>query len=114
MLALQSCEDALDRFPLDKLSPETFLATETELRSYTNAFYPLFPTGFFSGKQNDAWVGRDLDDEIRGARTINSGDGLWSWTYLRRINTLIEYSGNCKDTALREQYVGLARFFRAF
>ena len=112
-LLFSSCEDMLDKYPLDKLSPETFLATETEMRSYTNAFYPMFPSGFF-GAQSDLVVGRDLDEALRGARDINSGDGSWSWGYLRTINTFLEYSGNCKDEALRNQYIGLARFFRAY
>ena len=112
-LLLVSCEGLLDRFPQDKLSPETFLSTENEMRSYTNALYTMFPSGFF-GDQNDAWVGRALDEEIRGARTINSGDGSWSWTELRRINTFLEYAGNCKDETLRNQYIGLVRFFRAY
>ena len=113
-LVFASCEDMLDKFPLDKLSPETFLSTETEMRSYTNAYYPMLPGGFFSGGQSDAVVGRNLDDEIRGARTINSGDGSWSWTYLRRINTFLEYADNCKDEKLRNEYIGLTRFFRAY
>ena len=113
-LLLSSCEDLLDRFPKDKLSPETFLSTETEMRSYTNALYPMFPGGFFSGCQSDAIVNRQLDDEIRGARTINSGDSGWKWEYLRRINTFIEYADNCKDVQLRNQYLGLVRFFRAY
>ena len=113
-LILSSCEGLLDRFPQDKLSPETFLSNETEMRSYTNAMYTMFPSGFFSGGQSDACVGRDLDDEIRGARTINSGDGSWSWTALRRINTFLEYCDNCKDEELRNQYIGLVRFFRAY
>ena len=112
-LVMTSCEDLLDRFPKDKMSPETFLANEKEMRAYTNAFYPMLPSGFF-GTQSDAVVGRDLDDEIRGARTINSGDGGWSWTNLRTINTFLEYSSNCKDEKLRVQYDALARFFRAF
>ena len=112
-LVMTSCEDLLDRFPKDKMSPETFLANEKEMRAYTNAFYPMLPSGFF-GNQSDAVVGRDLDDEIRGARTINSGDGGWSWTNLRTINTFLEYSSNCKDEKLRVQYDALARFFRAF
>ena len=114
MLALSSCEGMLDRFPQDTLSPETFFATETEMRSYTDALYPMLPSGFMSGGQSDAIVGRSLDDALKGARTINSGDAGWSWTYLRRINTFLEYSGNCKDETLRNQYIGLARFFRAF
>ena len=114
LLLLVSCEGMLDKFPKDKLSPETFLSTETEMRSYTNAYYPMFPSGFFSGGQSDAVVGRDLDDEIRGARTINSGDSDWSWSDLRRINTFLEYAHNCRDEQLRNQYIGLTRFFRAY
>lgn len=113
-LVLTSCEDLLDRFPKDKLSPEKFLSNEKEMRSYTNAFYTMFPSGYYSGGQSDAVVGRDLDDEIRGARTFNSGISGWNWTNLRSVNTFLEYSGNCKDEKLRAQYDALARFFRAY
>ena len=113
-LVFSGCEDMLDRFPQDRLSPETFFASETEMRSYTNALYPMLPSGLYSGGQSDAIVGRNLDDELKGARTINSGDGSWSWSYLRRINTFLEYAHNCKDEALRNQYTGLVRFFRAY
>ena len=116
-MALVSCEGLLDRFPQDKLSPETFLANETEMLSYTNTLYTMFPTGFFSDPQNDDRVGRALSDEMRGARNINSGDDYWSrnsWAFLRRINTFLEYSSNCKDEKVRSQYEGLVRFFRAY
>ena len=113
-LLAASCEGLLDRFPLDKLSPETFLTSEAEMQTYTNKMYPIFPSGFYSGGQSDAVVGRILDDELRGARTINSGSGSWSWTQLRLINTFMEYSGNCKDEAVRNKYTGLVRFFRAY
>ena len=43
-LVMTSCEDLLDRFPKDKMSPETFLANEKEMRAYTNAFYPMLPS----------------------------------------------------------------------
>lgn len=112
-LLAPSCKGLLDRTPLDKLSPETFLANETEMQTYTNAYYPMLPSGFY-GMQSDAVVGRELDEEIRGGRTINSGDSGWSWSYLRRINTFLEYSGNCADVNIRNQYIGLTRFFRAY
>ena len=113
-LLLASCEDMLDRFPQDKLSPETFLSSETEMRSYTNALYPLLPSGYYDDGQSDAIIGRNLSDEMRGARTIASGESGWSWTYLRRINTFFEYADNCKDEKIRNEYTGLVRFFRAF
>ena len=110
---LVSCN--LDRFPLDKMSPETFLASEAEMQTYTNTFYTMFPgAGDMYGEASDAVIGYSLNEALWGARTINSGDGGWSWGKLRDINTFIEYSGNCKDEAIRNQYVALARFFRAY
>ena len=114
-LCLTSCEDMLDRFPQDKLSPETFLSTETEIQTYTNSLYTMFPGGGdIYGNKSDELIGTDLSLELWGGRTINSGDSGWSWSTLRKINTFIEYSGNCKDEKLRNQYLGLVRFFRAY
>lgn len=116
-LMFASCEGLLDRFPQDKLSPETFLSTETELIAYTNTFYPMLPSGFYSGGQSDAITGRILANELKGARAIDSGDSGWSqknWANLRKINTFLEYSHNCKDEDLRVRYDALARFFRAW
>lgn len=115
---LASCnkiEDMLDRFPQDELSLETFLSSETEIKAYTNKFYSeVLPSGFFHGGQSDIETGRVLSDVMKGKRSINSGDSGWSWTVLRDINTFMEYSGNCKDENVRNQYIGLARFFRAY
>ena len=110
-----SCEGLLDRFPQAALSSETFLASETEMQTYSNAFYTMFPgAADMYNEFSDVVIGLDLSQPLWGARTINSGDSGWSWSKLRDINTLIEYSGNCKDVNVREEYVGLARFFRAY
>ena len=116
-LCLASCEKiegVLDRFPQDRLSPETYLSTENELKAYTNTFYPMFPSGFYDDGQSDAVAGIILSDELLGSRGINAGDRGWNWKYLRRINNFMDYSRNCKDEALRDQYIALARFFRAY
>ncbi|MBP5397038.1 MAG: RagB/SusD family nutrient uptake outer membrane protein [Bacteroidales bacterium] len=110
-LLLSAC-DNLDRFPKDKMSPETFLTNETEMQAYSNAFYTIFPGSSVYENYSDELISKDLSLELRGGRTLTSGD--WTWTKLRNINTLIEYSGNCKDEKIRVQYVALARFFRAF
>ena len=110
-----SCEDFLDRFPKAALSSETFLASETELQTYSNGFYTLFPgAGDMYGEASDVTIGLNLHDALWGARTINSGNGGWSWGKLRDINTLIENSVNCENEKVREEYVALARFFRAY
>lgn len=110
--ALSSCEDALDKFPLDSLSPETFFSTESELQAYANTFYTMFPGTSLYNEQSDIITNHQLADYMLGLRDINSGS--WSWTNLRKVNTLIEYSVNCKDEAVRTKYVALARFFRAY
>ena len=110
--ALSSCEDALDKFPLDSLSPETFFSNESELQAYANNFYGQFPgTGLYN-EQNDMITNYQLDAIMMGSRDIASGS--WSWNNLRHVNTLIEYSVNCKDEAVRTKFVALARFFRAY
>lgn len=110
--ALSSCEDALDKFPLDSLSPETFFSNESELQAYANNFYSQFPgTGLYN-EQNDMITNYQLDAIMMGSRDVASGS--WSWNNLRHVNTLIEYSVNCKDEAVRTKFVALARFFRAY
>ena len=41
---LCSCEDALDRYPKDRLTPDNFFHTEEECQLYTNDFYTMFPS----------------------------------------------------------------------
>ena len=110
--ALSSCDDALDKFPLDSLSPETFFSNETELQAYSNAFYGCFPGNSLYNSTDDLIVNYQLDNIMLGARGLDAGS--WSWGYLRNFNTLIEYSKNCKDEAVRTKYVALARFFRGY
>lgn len=40
--ALASCN--LDKFPLDKMSPESFFSNEEELQAYSNNFYGFLPS----------------------------------------------------------------------
>ena len=38
-LGLYGCEDQLDRYPKDKLTPDKFFRNEQECQLYTNDFY---------------------------------------------------------------------------
>lgn len=113
-LTLASCEDWLDKYPLAQMSPETFFSNENELQAFSNKFYTTFPS---DGLYNEYWdnlIHNDLPQEMRGGRTIPASGGGWTWTNLRDINTLLEYSGNCKDLEVKNHYDALARFFRAY
>ena len=112
--ALSSCEGMLDRFPQDSLSPETFFSNEAELQSFSNTFYTLLPGDGSYTEKIDNIIGMELATEMWGGRTIPASGGGWSWTALRNINTMLEYSVNCKNEQVRAKYDALARFFRAY
>lgn len=114
-LGSTSCVDMLDRFPLDKISPETYYTSEAELLSATNKFYTLFPgaaTGY--SESFDIVCTFNLRDEVKGTRVIPTFGGGWNFSMLRDINFYLEHSSNCSDVDARTHYDGVARFFRAF
>lgn len=111
---LSSCDDMLDKHPQATLSPESFFTNESEMKSFSNGFYTIFPsTGLYS-ENCDNYIGTNLISEIRDGRQIPGSGNGWSFTELRNFNTLIDYSSNCRDEKVRNRYVGLARFFRAY
>ncbi len=113
-VALVSCDDLLDKTPQATLSPDSFFTTESELQAFSNNFYTILPSTGLYNENCDNYIGTNLISEIRGGRTIPGSGGGWSFTDLRKFNTLIDYSSNCKDEKVRDRYVGLARFFRAY
>ena len=79
-MALVSCEEWLDKYPLAQMSPETFFSNENELQAFSNKFYTAFPS---DGLYNEYWdniIHNDLPQEMRGGRTIPASGGGWTWT----------------------------------
>ena len=112
------CDDLLDVVPKDKMSPDTFFKSETELKAFSMNFYGMFPgTGLYIAN-DDAYTQLTLSDEMRGGaiRSIpaSASDGGWSWGALRNVNTMLDYLPQCEDKAVRTHYEALARFFRAY
>ena len=123
LLITWGCEKTfLERYPLDRLSPETYFQTENELKTYTNSFYSMLP-GTVSDGGCDIWYNDYADDEARfsvaseiaGTRTVPTTGGGWSWEPLRDINFFLEniyrFPGN---EEIRNHYEGVAHFFRAW
>ncbi|MDE7116027.1 MAG: RagB/SusD family nutrient uptake outer membrane protein, partial [Muribaculaceae bacterium] len=115
LLLLTGCESALDRFPKDKLTPDTFFNTGNECELFTNDFYTMFPSAsdIFS-ESADIISKTSLIQEVLGNKQVPSTSSSWKWDKLRDINFFLEYSQNCNVTADRLKYQGVARFFRAF
>lgn len=116
-LLFAACDDDfLERYPTASVSPPTFFKSENDFKAYTNLFYSYLPGGSaIYGESADNIVKSSVDREISGTRLIPTTDSKWSWEPLRHINFLLnsENVKNYKDPAIRDKYVGLARFFRA-
>ena len=114
-LAFASC-DMLDKKPLAEMSPESYFKTEQDLQLFSNTFYNnLLPKSPY-GHQSDHYVKQVLSDELFGGshRVVPASGAGWSWGDLRKMNTLLEYIGNCEDEDAIVEYTALTKFFRTF
>lgn len=118
---LTSCEKFLDRTPKDTLAPENYFRNETDLQLFSNTFYNNLLTKEPYSEQSDQLVTLNLSTFMRGgnSRTVPNTGGGWSsgagsWGDLRKMNTLLEYIGQCEDKDAVIKYTALTRFFRAY
>lgn len=107
-----SCD--LDKQPLANLSPDSFFSTRSELDAFANGFYSNFPGTSVYEEESDLIIRNNRSDWMRDGRSVPGSGGGWTWTALRDFNTLVELSANCKDENVRNEYIGVARFFRAW
>lgn len=125
MLALASCEkDFLDREPLDVLSTSGSLATTNELRLYVNQFYESFPghpgvTGnagiAFSDATSDNMIITAVDNRLNGNLALSNATRIQEYNSIRSVNYFLANYGNASgDQAAIQQYLGEAKFFRAW
>lgn len=117
VLGLSSCENFLEKTPKDRLVPETYFRTETDLKLFSNSFYDNLLDKTPYDEQSDVVFQKGtISDELLGgtAREIpnDASDGGWSWKQLRKINTMLGHMGQCTDEAVAKKYTGLAKFFR--
>lgn len=114
-VGLSACT-ALDKEPLSKISQYDYFKTETDLQLFTNPFYNNLLDKNPYDDQSDLIVNQTLSDLILGGnhRTVPNSGGGWSWTDLRRMNTLLKYSDQCANKDAVAKYNALTKFFRAF
>jgi len=128
---LAGCE--LEQLPEATASKEAVFGSEKGLELYTNSLYNILPDANSIHRTDgvsDFTARRDAPAFIAGTFTVNStdntnesayarvslgGDANWVWTSLRNVNYFI---ANCKNPKIpvdvRNHYIGLARFFRAW
>ena len=108
--------DLLDTKPLSQISQTDYFKNETDLQLFSNPFYNNLLDKNPYDDQSDLIVCQTLSNEMLGGnkRTVPPSGGGWTWTDLRRMNTLLEYSSQCPDEDVVTKYNALTRFFRAF
>jgi len=116
LIGLSACDNLLDLQPLSQISQTDYFKTETDLQLFSNSFYNNLLDKSPYDNQSDLCVQQNLSDEMLGGsnRTVPASGGGWSWTDLRKMNTLLAYADQCKDEAAVLKYTALTRFFRAF
>lgn len=115
-MLLGSC--SMDERPQATVDKATIFGSEKGLETYAYSFYRMLPSvddGFRQDAMCDYGAVTSFDNFIReGAYSAELSSG-WSWSDLRNINYFIE---NCTseavDASVRNHYIGLARFFRAY
>lgn len=116
-----ACEDAIDLSPKSQIGLDEYFKSANDLQVFSNYFYPAVLTQNMDGDpayddQADDLVAIPMSPLLRGGntRSVPASGGGWSWSALRRINTLLEYIDRCPDRDAVERYTAVARFFRAY
>lgn len=126
-----SCEDILDRPPLDQVSNDQYWKTSSDLEKYMMQFYTdtVFTTynsvsGCYTGIfAADAYYGSDdairmdVNTTLNGARAVvNAADkNNWNWKKIRSVNLFFDNCWKTQDAfKLWKHHLGEAYFFRAY
>ncbi len=127
-IMLNSCEDFLDRTPLDQISDPEFWKTETDLELYINGLYEYFE-GYATVGMGGGWTkdcGTDIvlekvgaywdtyTQRLDGTLTVPSSGGGWNWSKIREVNHFLENAGLVEEGDLLDHYTGEGHFFRAW
>lgn len=116
-LSVVSC-GGLDKYPSDKINPDSYFKTAAGLKLYTNSFYDYLPDGAdiykTDGELSDYFAtASHPPDFLSGTYSAEDSDG-WDWDELRNINYFLEHFNNdAIPLSDRNHYEGMARLFRA-
>lgn len=115
-MGFSSCDSLLDLQPLSQISQTDYFKSETDLQLFTNSFYNNLLDKSPFDMQSDVYVQQNLSVEMLGGvnRDVPASGGGWTWTDLRKMNTLLVYADQCEDKEAALKYKAVTRFFRAF
>ena len=124
MLACLSCEDFLDRPPLNKITDQEITFSATEMELYVNKYYGNFPSprateygifGLDNSSDNMIHGNYNYNQMISGTYIEPTSGGGWNWENIRSVNFFIEnYSKTKESFDAVAPYIGEAYFWRAW
>lgn len=123
--SLSSCEDFLNRKPLDQISQETFWRTPEQLKAYIIRMYDWLPgtltpwgMGYFvTDVTSDNMVkGNIYQSYMNGEDNITpTSGGKWTWDGIRQINMFFDNYHLCESPFNQYQEIyGEACFLKAY
>lgn len=124
MLPMLSCEDFLERPPLDQISETNYWKTTNDLKNYILQFYPeTWPTHSRSAQitpygyetKSDNMTLQSANTLLNGDMPVNAGTWTGDWSEIRSINIFFDNYRKCEDPFSAYQHIlGEAYFFRAW
>ncbi|MDX9883993.1 MAG: RagB/SusD family nutrient uptake outer membrane protein [Prolixibacteraceae bacterium] len=111
------CE--MDEPAITSIDKNAIFSSEEGMKAYSMSFYDMFPNATDQSIVEQSLVDYGATNTLSGFTLLNAysenNSSGWSWSDLRNINYFIV---NCTDPAVsesvRNNYIGLARFFRAW
>lgn len=138
-ILLPSCnDDFMERYPLDKITDESFWKSETDLKMMLNSLYPLYIIGHQSGwadsdnyplgyKGSPLMYGDVYSDNcvktgnefrsLAGELVVptNSDKTGWNWWNLRKVNFFLSHYDKAElSQEKKNAYAAEAYFFKAW
>ena len=122
ILSLYSCkkDSFLTRYPVSDITEQNFFNNATDLGTYTNGFYSYVPgvTSLISGDvQSDNTENFPFNKVVAGQLVLpnTASQAGWTWTFLTDVNYFLQsYNKANASQEIKNHYVGVARFFRAW
>ncbi|HEY9227273.1 MAG TPA: RagB/SusD family nutrient uptake outer membrane protein [Gemmatimonadaceae bacterium] len=107
----------MDQTPVSSTNATAVFGTQAGLQLYANSFVNNLPglTSITNGdNMSDYLAVRSPSTFLLAGQYTPNSIGSWSWTALRNVNFFLANNvGDAVDPAIRNNYNGLARFYRA-
>lgn len=115
-----SCNDFLNREPLDRITDKGMQFSKNEMELYCNTYYTLLP-GFegiiWADNSSDNLINGDYNANglLSGTMVVPASGGGWDWVGVRNTNYfLTNYHITKESWNVTKQYVGEMLFWKAW